>query len=192
MGDDSLTLPFPARIAAALWPVARRIPVRFMHGNRDFLVARGFCASTGVALVEDPTIVDLYGTRTLLLHGDTLCTDDHAYQAFRRQARDPRWQGAMLARPLAERRALAKAARAESARHMAGLSAELMDVNAEAVREAFRTHGVRRMIHGHTHRPAVHELDIDGQRHTRVVLADWYGPASMLRVAPSGIAQVPL
>src|SRR6185436_882208 len=119
--------------------------------------------------LPEELVVDLYGAPTLLLHGDTLCTDDHVYQAFRRQARDPRWQAAMLGKPLAERRALALGARAESARHMAGLSADITDVNPDAVRHVFRTHGVQRMIHGHTHRPAVHETTVDDASHTRVV-----------------------
>jgi UDP-2,3-diacylglucosamine hydrolase len=168
------------------------VPVHFLHGNRDFLIGGDYASRAGMHLLPETLVVDLYGEPTLLLHGDTLCTDDHVYQAFRRQARDPRWQAAMLSKPLAERRALALGARAESARHMAGLSAEIMDVNPEAVGQAFRTHGVNRMIHGHTHRPAVHETSVDEVARTRVVLGDWYGPASILRVSPSGMALGPV
>ena len=162
------------------------VPVHFLHGNRDFLIGADYGARSGMRLLPETLVVDLYGEPTLLVHGDTLCTDDHVYQAFRRQSRDPRWQAAMLSKPLTERRAIARAARAESARHMAGLSDQIMDVNPDAVRAAFRTHGVRRMIHGHTHRPAVHELEIDGKAHTRIVLPDWYGPASVLSVDATG------
>jgi UDP-2,3-diacylglucosamine hydrolase len=186
--DDDAELARTA--AAALRTLSDHgVPIHFLHGNRDFLLGADYAARAGLRLLPETQLIDLYGEPTLLLHGDTLCTDDHVYQAFRRQSRDPRWQAAMLAKPLVERRALARAARAESARHMAGLGSEIMDVSADAVRDAFRTHGVRRMIHGHTHRPAIHELDIDGRKHTRVVLADWYGAASVLRVDSSGISQ---
>ncbi|MBC7893796.1 MAG: UDP-2,3-diacylglucosamine diphosphatase, partial [Cytophagaceae bacterium] len=114
VGDDSLTLAFPARIARHLHETAARMPVYFMHGNRDFLVAERFAAETGVRLLPDPATIDLYGTPTLLMHGDTLCTDDTQYQAFRAQVRDPRWQQAALARPLEERLAIARGMRGES------------------------------------------------------------------------------
>ena len=164
------------------------VPIFFVHGNRDFLLGEDYAARAGLQLLPEASVVALYGEPTLLLHGDTLCTDDHVYQAFRRQSRDPRWRAAMLARPLPERRALAAAARAESARHMAASSEAIMDVNAGAVASAFRTHGVRRMIHGHTHRPAIHEVDVDGTRCTRIVLGDWYQQGSVLRVSQGNVS----
>ena len=189
--DDDAELP---RIAAeGLRGLAESgVPVRFVHGNRDFLLGPDYAARSGMALLPECSVLDLYGQPTLLLHGDTLCTDDHVYQAFRRQSRDPRWQAAVLAKSITERRAMARAARTESARHMAGLEADIMDVNAAAVGEAFRAHGVRRMIHGHTHRPAVHAVDVDGRSCERVVLPDWYGPGGVLRVDASGVTLGPV
>lgn len=163
------------------------VPVYFMHGNRDFLVGPEYASRAGMELLPDSLVVDLYGTPTLLLHGDTLCTDDVAYQAFRRQVRDPHWQEAFLARSPDERVAVAQQARDASKQHTSAASMEIMDVNEQAVREAFRQHGVRHMIHGHTHRPAFHEHGLDdGVAGQRIVLADWYEKGSALRVTPEG------
>ena len=162
------------------------VPVSFMAGNRDFLVGTGFAESTGCRLLEDPTRLELYGIPTLLMHGDTLCTDDVAYQSLRQQLRDPAWQAGFLALPLAQRRAQAEALRRESREATRGKAADIMDVNAEEVAAAFRQHDVRRMIHGHTHRPAVHELNIDGEAAERIVLGDWYTQGSVLSVTSDG------
>jgi UDP-2,3-diacylglucosamine hydrolase len=132
-------------------------------------------------------VIDLYGTPTLLLHGDTLCTDDLEYQAFRRQVRHPDWQKTMLALPVAERPRLAQQARAASRDHTGSAAMDIMDVNPGAVSEAFRSHNVTRMIHGHTHRPARHDIDLDGVRATRFVLADWYSAGSYLEVSEQGV-----
>jgi UDP-2,3-diacylglucosamine hydrolase len=192
IGDDD-DAELPRIVAGGLRELADSgVPVHFLHGNRDFLLGGAYAAQAGLQLLPETVVVDLYGEPTLLLHGDTLCTDDAVYQAFRRQSRDPRWQAAVLSKPLAERRAMAKAARAESARHMAGLDAEIMDVNADAVRDAFRVHRVRRMIHGHTHRPALHEVDVDGNACQRIVLPDWYGPGGVLRVTANGVTLQPV
>jgi UDP-2,3-diacylglucosamine hydrolase len=153
----------------------------FMHGNRDFLIGADFAARSGCTLLADPTLIDLYGTPTLLMHGDTLCTDDTDYQKFRRMVRDPHWQRDFLARPLAVRREIARAARAESAAHTAGTAYEIMDANNAAVMHALRTHQVTQIIHGHTHRPAVHNLELDGAPACRIVLGDWYQQGSVLR-----------
>jgi UDP-2,3-diacylglucosamine hydrolase len=190
VGDDALALPFNARVAARLKEASARVPIRFMHGNRDFVAAAGFSAGTGAALIDDPTEIDLYGTRTLLLHGDTLCTDDASYQAFRRMVRDPKWQAAALARPIAERIAIAQDMRLKSEGAKQGKSMAIMDVAPIAVEEAFHATGCRLMIHGHTHRPARHVHRVDGEECVRWVLADWYERASYLEATPGGIRSV--
>jgi UDP-2,3-diacylglucosamine hydrolase len=187
VGDDGLELAFNARVARHLRQAASRLPVHFMHGNRDFLVARRFAEATGVRLIEDPTVVDLYGTRTLLLHGDTLCTGDAQYQAFRRQVRDPAWQEAALARPIPERLAIAQAMREKSEGAKQGKAMAIMDVAPEAVERAFGDSGCTLMIHGHTHRPGRHVHVVDGIERVRWVLADWYERGSYLEVSASGI-----
>ncbi len=156
------------------------VPVYFMHGNRDFLIGPDYAERAGIGLLTDPTIVELDGERTLLMHGDTLCTDDVDYQKFRTLVRDPPWQGEFLAKPLADRRVFAAQARGESRKHTSAARPEIMDVNPVAVEAAMRAHGVRRLIHGHTHRPATHRLDIDGHAAERIVLGDWYEQSSVL------------
>lgn len=185
VGDDD-DAPLAGRVQAALRALSAAVPVYFMHGNRDFLVGEVFAAATGVQVLDDPTRIDLHGTPTLLSHGDAWCTDDAAYQAFRREVRDPAWQQAFLARPLAARRGFAAQARAESARQNAAKSQYLMDVNEAAITAAFRAHDVLRIIHGHTHRPAVHELSVDGRARRRIVLGDWHEQGSVLRVDDAG------
>ncbi len=162
------------------------VAVSFMAGNRDFLVGSGFAERTGCGLLEDPTRVELYGFPTLLMHGDTLCTDDDAYQGLRKQLRDPAWQAGFLALPLEQRRAQAEALRRESREATRGKAADIMDVNAAEVAATFRKHGVQRIIHGHTHRPAVHTLEIDDEPAERIVLGDWYTQGSVLSVTPNG------
>jgi UDP-2,3-diacylglucosamine hydrolase len=183
IGDDDLAEPFNGVIAGLLKDLTRRgVPVYLMHGNRDFLIGEGFCAATGATLLEDPTVADIAGVKTLLMHGDTLCTDDLDYQAWRRKARDPAFQAAFLAKPLAERREQVRQMRQKSKQVVQEKTAEIMDVNDEAVRAALRSHDVRRLIHGHTHRPGHHAIDVDGQRCERWVLPDWYGRGGYLQV----------
>jgi UDP-2,3-diacylglucosamine hydrolase len=191
-GDDSLTLPFQARIAEALRDTAARIPTAFMHGNRDFLVNGPFSRETGVRMLEDPSQVDLYGTRAVLLHGDTLCTDDTEYQAFRTKVRDREWQRTTLSRPLAERLALAKSYREGSEAAKRGKSMEIMDVAPAAVEKAFADSGCDLMIHGHTHRPARHVHRVGGRECVRWVLSDWYDRGSYLEATASGLRAVTL
>jgi UDP-2,3-diacylglucosamine hydrolase len=190
VGDDGLELPLPRRVAEILARSARELPVSFMHGNRDFMVAARFTRDTGVELIADPTVVDLYGTRTLLMHGDTLCTDDQAYQRFRAQVRDPRWQAAALARPLAERLAIAKGMREESHAAKEGKSMGIMDVAPLAVEEAFVRSGCDVMIHGHTHRPGRHSHRVGGHPRVRWVLPDWYAKGGYLEASPEGMRAV--
>ena len=160
---------------------AKRIPVFFMHGNRDFMIGEAFAEETGVTILPDPSVVDLYGEKVLLSHGDAYCTDDHEYQAVRQMTRDPQWQAMMLAKPLEERLAFAAQARQASMARGGTVSEDIMDVNADAIDTALNNAGVRIMLHGHTHRPAVHELSIDGQPAQRIVLGDWYEHGSVVR-----------
>ncbi len=162
------------------------VPVFFMHGNRDFLLGRDYAQRAGITLLSDPTVIDLHGEKTLLMHGDTLCTDDHAYLKFREHVRNPVWQQNFLAQPLTARRDFAARARAESQRHTASAKPDIMDVNTNAVDAILREHGVHRLIHGHTHRPFVHALKVDGKAAKRVVLGDWYEQGSVLRVDADG------
>jgi UDP-2,3-diacylglucosamine hydrolase len=191
VGDDGLGMPFPAAIARSLTGAASRMPVRFMHGNRDFLVAHAFAESTGIELIQDPTIVDLYGTRTVLMHGDTLCTDDVQYQQTRKQMRNPAWQAAVLTKPIAERVAIAQGMRAQSEATKAGKDMEIMDVSQSAVEQAFRDCDCEVMIHGHTHRPDRHEYTVDGRERVRWVLPDWYEAGGYLEATAKGIRAVP-
>jgi UDP-2,3-diacylglucosamine hydrolase len=149
-------------------------PVFFMHGNRDFMLASRYAARCGMTLLADPARIDLYGTPTLLMHGDTLCTDDLAYQAFRRRVRRPLMLSLLRRLPFAWRRRLARQARAGSEAAKAGKAADIMDVNADAVVRTLREHQVRRLIHGHTHRPAQQVHTVDGHDCERWVLPDWY------------------
>ncbi len=192
IGDDDLGEPFNSVIAGLLRELSRGgVALYLMHGNRDLLIGERFCAATGARLLEDPTIAELGGEPTLLMHGDTLCTDDLDYQAWRRQAHSPAFQAAFLAKPLAERRVATLAMREKSRQvveekmraKMSADAPDIMDVNDGAVRQALRSHGVRRLIHGHTHRPGRHALEVDGKRCERWVLPDWYGKGGYLEAA---------
>jgi len=192
VGDDdpSDTGRFVGERLAAL--AAAGVPVHFMHGNRDFLLGEDYARRTGMVLLQDPTVVRVHGRRALLMHGDTLCTGDTAYQQFRAQTRDPAWQQAFLAQPLEARLAFARQARAASQARQgelreSGRMETITDVTPAAVDAAFRAHDVDLMIHGHTHRPAVHALEVDGSVRTRVVLGDWYEQGSVLRVDAAGM-----
>ncbi|MCX7514355.1 UDP-2,3-diacylglucosamine diphosphatase [Frateuria sp. STR12] len=182
IGDDD-DAELPARIARATRAVrASGRPVYFMPGNRDFLLGQDYAERAGLTLLEDGVVHDLHGRPTLLMHGDTLCTDDIAYQTVRRQVRTPEWKANILAMPLQARRAFAAKARADSRAHTGATMESIMDVNADAVAQAMRGAGVTRLIHGHTHRPAVHDFSLDGQDAQRIVLGDWYEQGSVLRV----------
>jgi UDP-2,3-diacylglucosamine hydrolase len=169
------------RVCRALRALAARGVACFaLHGNRDFLLGAGFSERSGCRLLSDPVITQLDGERVLLTHGDALCTDDHPYQELRSIVRDPAWQRRFLALPRAHRELLADEARAGSRRHTARTVPYIMDVNAAAVMAAFRAAQVRRMIHGHTHRPGVHDLEVDGSAAQRIVLGAWYEQGSYL------------
>jgi UDP-2,3-diacylglucosamine hydrolase len=182
IGDDD-DAALPARAASSLGALRDSgVPVYFIAGNRDFLLGDDYARRAGLTILDDGTVVDLYGTPTLLMHGDTLCTDDAAYLAFRRQVRDPAWQRQFLSQPLAARRAFAQQARTASREHTSQTAMGVMDVNQGAVEAALRDARVARMIHGHTHRPAVHDFTLDGAAAQRIVLGDWYEQGSVLRV----------
>jgi UDP-2,3-diacylglucosamine hydrolase len=186
-GDDDLDDPFNAGICAALAELAAGgTRSFFMPGNRDFLAGEQFGVSSRLTFLADPTVVDLGGTPTLLMHGDTLCTDDTDYLAFRAVARTPQWCADMLARPLAERKAMLDGLRARSEAAKQDKDYDVMDANAEAVAAAFRNHGLNRIIHGHTHRQARHEHLVDGRSCERWVLGDWHERGNALAVAADG------
>lgn len=179
VGDDMVTGDEP-EFAAMRALQDRGIPLYVMRGNRDFLLGERFAELAGAELLPDPTVIDLHGERTLLMHGDSLCTDDTKHQEFRAMVHDPNWQATFLQMPLDDRLALARTVRQESTNRNAALADYLMDVNEGAVAEAMREQGVRTLIHGHTHRPAVHEFSLDGAPARRIVLGDWYEQGSQL------------
>jgi UDP-2,3-diacylglucosamine hydrolase len=180
VGDDDRAIG-NERVCQALRELADSGVACFaLHGNRDFLLGTGFSARSGCRLLTDPVIAQLYGERVLLTHGDALCTDDHSYQELRSIVRQSRWQQRFLALPRAHRELLADEARAGSRRHTARTVPYIMDVNAAAVMAAFRAARTRRMIHGHTHRPGVHALEVDGEPAERIVLGAWYEQGSYL------------
>ena len=188
IGDDAVPADHPV-LAALRAFTAAGTPLYVMRGNRDFLLGDGFAHATGATLLPDPTVVELGGERVLLMHGDLLCTDDTEYQQFRAMVTDPDWQRDFLARPIDERIALARDARAQSDSRNSALAATdhgIMDVNAEAVVQTMREHGVRRLIHGHTHRPGQHEPLVDGAPGHRIVLGDWFEQGSVLRHDEAG------
>lgn len=180
VGDDE-TDPDKRRVRAALRTLTRAGVACFViHGNRDFLLGRDFCRDTGCRLLSDPVVAEFDGERVLLTHGDALCTDDHAYQELRSIVRQETWQQRFLALPLADRELLANQVRAGSKQHTARTIPTIMDVNPLAVEAAYRVAGVRRIIHGHTHRPAIHDTLIDGAPAQRIVLGAWYEQGSYL------------
>jgi UDP-2,3-diacylglucosamine hydrolase len=179
IGDDAAAEPgFEADCARVLRATADRLPVFFLHGNRDFLVGAALAERAGVQLLPDPTVLAFGATRWLLSHGDALCLDDTDYQAFRRQVRNPAWQGAVLARPLAERRLMAKALRSES-EDLKRTDRQYADVDHPAALQWLQAAGAATLIHGHTHRPGEHVLDA---AHRRIVLSDWDAEAQPPRL----------
>lgn len=193
-GDDDLDDPHHSDIMAAFSALQSvGTQVFFMHGNRDFLLGEGFAEKTGITLLSDPTLLTLYGKRVLLTHGDTLCTDDVAYQAFRQQVREPAWQSNFLAQPLAARKAQIEALRQRSEQEKSRKAESIMDVNAEAVSALLRQYDYPELlIHGHTHRPAKHAVQVDGHSCERWVLGDWYEQGSCLRCDGGGCSSQPL
>ena len=187
IGDDDREEPLNDAVAAAIKALATRgTRVHLMHGNRDVLIGTDFVSRCGASMLADATVVELHGTRTLLMHGDTLCTDDVEYQKFRVYAHDAQNQRRFLAQPLAARREQMRGMRAQSEQVKKEKPDDIMDVSPAAVEEALRSHGYPRLIHGHTHRPARHAHAVDGRACERWVLADWYARGSYLRCDASG------
>ncbi len=184
LGDD-VPSKCSLAVAASLSMLADKgVPCYFLHGNRDFLLKQDYANSAGMTLLPEEFLVDLYGEQVLLMHGDSLCTDDIPYQQFRKVFQNPDWQKEMLAKTPQERLQIALQALDASAEHKDAASMEIMDVNQGEVIAAFERHGINRMIHGHTHRPARHDLKVNGQAAQRIVLGDWYTQGSVLRVQP--------
>lgn len=184
IGDDERTA-LQEQAARALREVSDGgTRVYLMHGNRDFLIGEEFCQRAGVTLLDEPTTVDLYGTPTLLMHGDSLCTADEEYQKFRANMRNRQWQQTFLQRPLADRQMVARQLREISQAKNQGKAEFIMDVTPEEVVREMQAHRVQRLIHGHTHRPASHELEVNGTSAVRIVLGDWGERVWWLDVRP--------
>ncbi len=181
IGDDAADKENQAVIDALQTLHQKQIPVFIMHGNRDFLLGDAFANATGATLIDDPCVVELDGTEVLLMHGDTLCTDDVDYQAFRLQIRNPAFCSEFLSHPIEKRMAIASQFRAESRNRSKEKSAEIMDANQTAVEQVMKKYHVKHLIHGHTHRPAQHHFELDGAAAERTVLGDWYQQGSVLR-----------
>jgi UDP-2,3-diacylglucosamine hydrolase len=182
IGDDD-DAELPNRIATATRALGEGgVPVYFMAGNRDFLLGERFAERAGMTLLDDGTVHDIEGVPTLLMHGDVLCTDDVEYQAVRAQVRTEAWKQQILSMPLEARRAFAAKARSDSKARTGQNDETIMDVNQVAVEAALRHAGVHRLVHGHTHRPAIHPFALDGANAERIVLGDWYEHGSVLAI----------
>jgi len=193
VGDDDLDEAFNAAVADALGRLASGgIALYLMQGNRDMLLGQAFAMRCSGKVITDPSVVDLYGTRTLLMHGDTLCTDDVEYQKFRAHVHDPGIQRRFLAQSLPERRRQVLGMRAESEKNKQQKSAEIMDVTVATVESTLRQFGYPRLIHGHTHRPGRHVHAVDGRNCERWVLSDWYERGGYLRCDASGCTAIAL
>lgn len=185
-GDDDLDA-HRAVVEALRTLAGSGVTTAFMHGNRDFLIGEQFARASATTLLNDPLPIELFGWQVVLSHGDLLCTDDVAYQAFRSQVRDPQWQAGFLAQPLAVRKAQIEALRERSRSEKSTKPEDIMDVNAAAVENLLRSHGYPDLlIHGHTHRPGIHPIDIDGRHCVRHVLGDWDVSGSYLRLDGNG------
>ncbi len=186
VGDDDPN-PHYATVKVALRTlVSRGVPVNFMHGNRDFAIGDVFAQETGVKILPDPLVVELYGENVLLSHGDAYCTDDVQYQTIRKMTRDPEWLAMILKKPLQERLAFAAQARAASAAHGGAINEKISDVNQRAIERAMLENSVDTMLHGHTHRPGTHRFTLDGEPASRIVLGDWFEQGSVVRWDQNG------
>ena len=186
IGDDDQS-PFNNSIAEAFKAVADSgTPLYFIHGNRDFLIRKNFARRAGFTLLPEQVVINLYTQPTLLMHGDELCTRDVVYQKFRKKARGWWWPRLMLSLPLSLRRKIAENGRKTSQKNHRNLNMDIMDVTPEEVSRVMQKHQVKRLIHGHTHRPAIHQFEINGQAAERIVLGDWYEQGSILKVSADG------
>lgn len=188
IGDDDQNS-FTLSIAKAFNALKQSgVPVYFIHGNRDFLLRERFAKQAGFEILAEQVVVDLYGEPTLIMHGDELCTKDIDYQAFRKKARSWWWPRIMLSLPLSIRKKLAIKARAKSKKKQTQLTNDIMDVTPQAVVSTMQSFNVKRLIHGHTHRPAIHQLEINTLPAQRVVLGDWYEQGSILKVTKKAVS----
>ncbi len=188
-GDDMILPDYQPAITAMKALSDSGVPLYLMHGNRDFFMGETLMQLCGATLLDDPAVIDLEGIPTLLMHGDTLCTDDVEYMKFRAMVRNPQWQAGVLAKSPEERLALAKQFRDMSKAETSNKANDIMDVNQTEVERMFSTQPVQRLIHGHTHRPAIHEFEVNGENVKRIVLGDWYTQGSVL-VCESGQCQL--
>lgn len=179
IGDDYVD-PALQPVLDALLSFSHKCACFIMHGNRDFLIGTDFETRTGCQLLPDELVIDLFGQPTLLLHGDTLCTDDVQYQTLRGKIRSTQWKSDVLALPVQQRLQMAQQFRMDSDTSKSDKPEHIMDVNQQAVQDAMSRHGVNLLIHGHTHRKAIHEFAIDGRASKRIVLGDWYRQRSIL------------
>ena len=187
IGDDDPN-PLHREMAAAIHAlVDSGVPCYFIHGNRDFLIGKRYARESGMTLLPEEQVLDLYGRRILIMHGDTLCTDDTGYLAFRAKVHTPWIQKLFLALPLFIRRRIAARMRADSKAANSSKSMAIMDVNPQAVVAVMEKHHVQWLIHGHMHRPAVHSLEANGKTAYRVVLGAWHSECSMVKVTPEGV-----
>jgi UDP-2,3-diacylglucosamine hydrolase len=186
VGDDDPEPHYRSVVEGLRSFAAPRRPCYLMRGNRDVLIGRRFCKEAAVILLEETEVINLYDENVLLCHGDELCTDDHAYQRFRRQARNPTWRALFLSLPLAVRHRLAAGLRNRSTAMTALKPEDITDVSQDAVEDALRAHRLKIMIHGHTHRPGIHQFKLDGRPSMRIVLGDWYEQGSVLYWGPEG------
>lgn len=192
-GDDDLDDAFNREITGTFAQLSDQdTPVFLMHGNRDFLLGQAFASACHAKLLNDPTLIDLHGTTTLLSHGDALCTDDSDYQAFRRQVRSPAWQAGFLAQPLALRKSTIEQLRRKSEQEKQLKPSAIMDVNAAAVMDLLSANDFPRLIHGHTHRPAKHLITVASRQCERWVLPDWSETGGYLQCDSSGCRAFPV
>lgn len=194
IGDDDLADPFNAHVCKLLRDLADHgTRIFFIAGNRDFLIGEAFATAAGISLLDETVTIAVGGTANLLMHGDTMCTDDVPYQEFRRLVRSQAWQANFLARTLAERRAEVDSLRRRSATAMQGKTAAIMDANAAAIRQALTAHGCSRLIHGHTHRPGREEFQLASGSAERWVLSDWdTGRGDALEISAAGVRRIDL
>jgi len=191
IGDDAMT-PFQESIAGALRALSERgVRIYLMHGNRDFMLGQTFCHKAGCKLLADPSVVQLCGEPVLLMHGDSLCTRDEGYMRLRRLLRNPLSMFVLRNLPLATRRKLARKLRNESRTQTRMKASDIIDVTPELIPGVLAEHRVRTLIHGHTHRPATHDLEVNGQPAKRIVLGDWDRQGWALQVDENGYHQAP-
>jgi UDP-2,3-diacylglucosamine hydrolase len=186
VGDDDPNPHYAAMKSALRVLVDTGVPVFFMHGNRDFMISTQFADETGVTILDDPETIQLHGDEVLLSHGDALCIDDKQYQQVRLMTRNPEWQAMMRAKPLEERLAFAENARQQSQAYHDSVGEDIMDVNQDAVVGTFRNRDIDILLHGHTHRPAIHDVNLGDRTGKRIVLGDWFEQGSVVRWDENG------